>query len=117
MKSEINKLMADGKTARCCYDMVSDGSRWPSWHQCCNKATCTRNGGMYCKLHDPVEKQRKADAKEKAWKEKLAKAEAGWKKERLIHELFPKLVAALDSYKLSPEHQTIYEQAKAATNL
>ena len=57
---------------RCCKEVRDDASsRWPRYNQCTRAGTIEREGKLYCKQHDPVEREKKAEASYSAWKAKM----------------------------------------------
>jgi len=52
------------------------------FHQCMSKASVTRNGKPYCKLHDPLRVEKRTEARHRKWQQEwTAKAETQRKAE------------------------------------
>lgn len=75
----------------CCERVRDAGSRWPSYHGCERKSSVVRDGKPYCKIHDPVAKKEKQDAKWKQWQSKNAAENLRAELQRLAVASYAKL--------------------------
>ena len=88
-------------------------------YQCRNRHVVVRDGKLYCRMHDPIERKRKADERSKAWDEKYerdrSKREAMYTKVNCHDDLVAALKAALPAmesawYELDPGMSTLGHQ-------
>lgn len=71
--------MKPGDAERCSKEVRSDGMGF-HFHQCFSKAVVVRDGKPFCKLHDPLEVEKKTLARQ-------AKYDAEWKHREYTHDL------------------------------
>jgi hypothetical protein len=56
-------------TEKCVKSVNRGDSRWPQLEPCGRKAATRYEGKPYCKIHDPVTREAKWDAKMEKWRE------------------------------------------------
>lgn len=92
-----NLVVQDEKGRLLCQEEVRDGGRWPSFHQCTHIGTVERDGKMYCRLHDPVVRKEKADAKYAEYRNRLDKQANKHAARQELEALLPRIRFVLES--------------------
>jgi len=89
------KLMADQKTLRCCATCADSSMRFTRFYQCSRRSVVVRDEKPYCKIHDPIYKKQKRDAREAKWRAQWKRRDEDFAADRKTHGLFPRLYTAL----------------------
>jgi hypothetical protein len=73
-----------------CTESVSEQGRWGCFHQhqCLRKGAVTRDGKLYCKIHDPVFKAELRKSKEAKWDAKWVGIKKIRDRQELIDGIF-----------------------------
>lgn len=71
---------------RCCKEVADNSTNWPRYHQCRNK-----NGhgpdGAFCRVHDPVAIEKRAQASEVKYLERCRRDATGYYGDKVIQAL------------------------------
>ena len=69
-------------TKKECSEKVYPNDQWGAFHPhpCKIKAVIDRAGKSYCRLHDPVEKEKKEKERRKQYDKEWAQKEKAWKR-------------------------------------
>ena len=91
-----------------CSIRVASAGTWGAFHphQCRKVAVVTREGKLYCKIHDPEYIEAKREAREAEWDKEWTEKRARWHRDELIEGLFENISTAqiegnLEAYKVA----------------
>ncbi len=86
---------------QCCKDVRTQGTAI-HYHPCPYKATVTRDGKHYCKIHDPVEAAKRDKARDAKYTAQWARKEKMWARERAAFKALALLEAITNTSKMPP---------------
>ncbi len=67
-----------------CSEQVRDGGMWPRHHQCLRNGVVLCDGKWYCKQHDPVAVEKRAEELRAKYDAKWDKGQEEWRRKKAM---------------------------------